>query len=613
MTSLSPLGWSISDHLDARARGISAVEVITALLDELDRAVADDRALFIGPPLRRLALAAARDVDQRPYESLPLHGVPFVVKDNIDVLGVQTSCGCPEFAYTPSADAAVVARLRAAGAIPVGKTNLDQFATGLVGVRSPHGTPKNPIAEGMVPGGSSSGSGVAVALGLVPLSLGTDTAGSGRVPAAMCGIVGLKPTVGRLPSRGMFPAVRRIDCPTVFARSVRDARLAAQIMSGHEPGDPYSLRDAQVRRVVRRVGVLTDAALSSCDVLVQQAYRGAAERLTDLGVEIITIDIEPFLVAGRLLYGGAFVGERTAAVGDFLVVNATTAQLDPTVEKIIGGGLALSAVDAYRSEYRLAEAAMQAAPTWERVDAVLFPTIPKPVSINEVQREPIQANSMIGTFTTCTNLLNLCALTVPIPATNKAPRPGEHIQLMAPAWCDEAIADLAQQMLDEPMAATGLRPGELSLAVVGAHLSGMPLHHQLTARGARLLATTTTAASYQLFALSNTVPPKPGSDRVVNGGIGVEPEGERPMRPGLRRVESGGAAIQVEVYALGATEFASFVNEVPAPLGIGNVELMDGTWVKGFICEPYALSDATDITSFGGWRSFIGSTAGSAS
>ena len=583
-SSVDVLGWSIADHLAARRRGVTAVSVVTAVLALL-RDV-DDPALLIGGPPFDVALEAARAVDLLPVAGLALHGVPFLVKDNIDVCGAVTTCGCPGFSSDPAvSDAAVVGRLRAAGAIPVGKTNLDQFATGLVGTRSPYGTPRNPLDSSLVPGGSSSGSAVGVARGIVPFALGTDTAGSGRVPAAMCGVVGLKPTVGRFPSVGMVPAVRRIDCPTVFARNVGDARLVASVAAGFLSTDPYSRSAGEVLPCVRTLGVLSadSPVRATMHADVQRAYDSVVSLARSSGYATVEVEVEPFLEAGRLLYGGTFVAERTAAVGLYLDGASISEGVDPTVGSIIRGGNTLSAVEAYRGEYRLAELRALTLPTWDRVDSLLLPTTPGTASLAEVAAEPISVNAWMGTFTTFTNLLDLAAIAVPVGARPDGLPFG--VQLIGPAWSDEALADVAATLLGEPVDSAALRVGEVALVVVGAHLSGMALNSQLISRGARLMRATSTGPSYQLFALAGTVPPKPG----------------------LRRVPSDGASIAVEVWALSPSAFASFVVEVPPPLAIGSLELADGTWVKGFVCEPGGLDNATDITHFGGWRAYIAS------
>ena len=579
LSPASVLGWSIDDHLNARRNGASATAVIDVVLRALEEL--DDPAILIGPALRDLAMAAAQAVDLIDVASQSLHGVPFVVKDNIDVAGALTTCAFPPYGRMATDDAAVVARLRAAGAIPVGKTNLDQFATGLVGTRSPHGTPRNPLNQSIVPGGSSSGSAVAVARGLVPFALGTDTAGSGRVPAAMCGLVGLKPTVGRLPSIGMVPAVRRIDCPSVFAGSVADARAVARVAAGWFAGDPYSKQPVEAALCVRRLGILgRDApAHALMEPNAWRAYEDACEAARSLGFIIVDVDVEPLLAAGRLLYGGAFVAERTAAIGNFL--DAVSEEADPTVRTIVEGGHRFSAVDAYNGEYALAELRATSDAVWDAVDALLLPTTPGIATLADVASEPIAANARLGTFTTFTNLLDLAAIAIPLGSRADGLPSG--VQLVGPAWTDEALADAAATLLGEDAPALDVRLGEVALVVVGAHLRGMALNRQLTDRQARFVRAATTAGVYRLFALDGTVPPKPG----------------------LRRVDADGAAIEVEVWALSPSAFASFVAEVPPPLAIGSVQLADGTWQKGFVCEPCGFTAATDITHFGGWRAYI--------
>lgn len=574
-------GWSLEAHRAARRDGITVSAVVEATLAALGSL--DDPAVVIGGVLGESARAQAAALDAAEVAG-PLHGVPFVVKDNIDVAGATTTAGCPSYGYAATADATVVARLRAAGAIPVAKVNLDQFATGLVGTRSPYGTPRNPIDPALVPGGSSSGSAVAVALGLVPFSLGTDTAGSGRVPAAFCGVVGFKPTIGRLPTTGIVPAVRRIDCASVFARSVAEARAVVDAAAGLHRADPWSRPPQTGPGVVRTIGVPSRLASLGLDRRAAEAFAAAVTAAEQAGFALREFDLSPFLDAGRLLYGGPIVAERWASVGTFLASDPPGT--DPTVARIISGGMRPSAVDAYRAEYRLAHLRAVTGEVWSDLDAIVLPTTPGPVTVAEVAADPVGVNERLGTFTTFVNLLDLAALAVPSPGAG-APY---GIQLVGPAWSDDALADAAAVLLGETPEAPRVRPGEVALAVVGAHLTGMPLNHQLTSRGARLLHTRRTAATYRLFALEGTVPPKPG----------------------LARVAEGGAAIEIEVWALGERAFGSFVAEVPAPLGIGSLELDDGTWCKGFVCEPWALAEATDITGFGGWRAYRASVAGGA-
>ena len=378
---------TIGDYLAARSAGVSASVAIAAVLDRLDRC--DDPGILIGSSLRAQAMAQAAELDTIDPAARPLHGVPFLVKDNIDVAGVPTTCGCPSYAYVPSVDAFVVARLRAAGAVVVGKTNLDQFATGLVGTRTPHPVPRNPVDASLVPGGSSSGSAVGVALGLVPFSLGTDTAGSGRVPAAMCGIVGLKPTLGRLSTSGIVPAVRRFDCPSVFATTVADARLVASIAAGYDINDCYSRIASGPPSVVRRVGIPRSDGLGMMQPEAWLAFAAAVDLARSAGLEIVEVDTEPILEVGRLLYGGPFVGERAASVGEFLAGSPLGA--DQTVSGIIGGSSRYSAVDAYRGEYELARLRSLCASVLAEVDALMLPTTPGVATLAEVAAAPGRA------------------------------------------------------------------------------------------------------------------------------------------------------------------------------------------------------------------------------
>ena len=574
-----PRGWTIAEHLAARGRGITARVVIDAVLQLL--AELDDPAVLIGAPLVELARRAADEVDAGD-PTLPLHGVPFVVKDNIDVGGVATTAGCASFAYLAERDAVVVARLRAAGAIPVAKVNLDQFATGLVGTRSPYGTPRHPRHPELIPGGSSSGSAVAVALGLVPFSLGTDTAGSGRVPAALCGLVGFKPTVGRLPNTGSVPAVRRIDCITAFATAVGDARVVVDLAAGPDAGDAWSRPAAPRPGPIRRLGVPRDLE-DHCDPAVVAAFAHSVAELTRTEPEltVVSVDIAPLLEAGSWLYGGPLVAERAVALEAFLATDPP--DLDPTVANIITAALGARAVDAYRQEYDLARARRQVAAWWDDIDALVLPTIPGVATGAEVAADPIGRNAWLGRFTTFVNLFDFAALAIPLGMRTDGLPHG--VQLIGPAWSDDALADLAASALGEAPSvhSPAPGPGEQTIVVVGAHLSGMALNHQLTSRGGRLLAATRTAPCYRLHALVGTVPPKPG----------------------LRRVAQEGASLAVELWALPHRGFATFVAEVPPPLAIGTVELEDGSSHPGFVCEPYGLDNAPDVTRFGGWRAYV--------
>lgn len=538
-----------------------------------------------------VAEAVSRAVARPPAEA-PLSGLTFAIKDNIDLAGVPTTAACPAYAYTPTASSGVVQRLLDAGAAAAGKTNLDQFATGLVGVRSPYGVPKNVIHPDYVPGGSSCGSAVAVASGEVDFSLGTDTAGSGRVPAGLNGILGLKPTRGRLSTRGVVPACRTLDCVSIFARNAATASRVLAAASGFDPLDPYSRRaPASLPAPLPshpKVGVPRADQLEWFGNAESPAlFAAALERLTAVGAQIVEVDFSSFLEAARLLYEGPWVAERYAAVGEFIAAHQSdsSAGLDPTVAGIILGGTKASAVDAFRAEYRLAQLRRTAEGVLAGVDLLAAPTYGTAYTVAEVLADPVRLNSNLGRYNNFMNLLDLCGLT--LPAGRYARGPGFGLTLIGRAWEDERLLSLGSSFLGETTAAPNARTGLVELAVCGAHLRGQPLHAQLIERGAQFLAATRTAPRYRLHALAGTTPPKPGLSHTGTTG--------------------GGAAIAVETYALTQEAFGRFVSAVPSPLVIGTVELADGRSVKGFLCEPRALEGAQDITSFGGWADFLSS------
>lgn len=519
----------------------------------------------------------------------PLAGLRLAVKDNIDVAGLPTTAGCPAFARDPSASAPVVTRLEAAGAVVVGKAALDQFATGLVGTRSPHGALETPLAPGHVSGGSSSGSAVAVATGEADIALGTDTAGSGRVPAAFCGIVGLKPTYGWLPVTGVVPACRSFDCVSVFARDVATAAHAVEAAAGGDPDDPLG-RPAPHRAHptgVTRIGVPAGDVLARwCDADTLAAWTALlAGDLAALGHEVVEVDLTDYLAAGELLYGGALVAERHAAVGAF--VDAHRDEVDPVVGSIISAAGRVPATAYLADRARLDVLRVRAARTWEVVDAMVVPTAPTHPTVAEVAADPVGVNARLGRFTNGCNLVDWCAAAVPVGSRPDGLPFG--VTVLGPAWSDRAVWAVGAALAGQgpPAGApdrVGPDPGvgAVHLAVCGAHLEGQPLHHQLAGRGARLVARTATAPTYRLVALA-TDPPKPG----------------------LVRVATGGAAIEVEVWALDPGAFGSFVAEVPPPLAIGTVALADGTSVPGFTCEALAVDGAADITVHGGWRAWL--------
>ena len=527
-------------------------------------------------------LAAARAVDARIAvgEVLPLAGVPFAVKDNIDVAGLDTTAACPPFAYAPAVNAHVVQRLLDAGAICIGKTNLDQFATGLNGTRSPHGAPRCVFNLAYVSGGSSSGSSVAVGAGLVPFALGTDTAGSGRVPAAFNGLVGFKPSKGRWSTTGLLPACRSLDCITVFAADAADAALVDSVAAGFDASDVYARRltDAPVGT---RIGVPIPANRPWFgDLEAEFLYDRALERLAALGYTLIDVDIAPLLEAAKLLYSGPWVAERTAAMAD--VLNAMPDAIDPAVRAIVSSGLGMSAVDAFNGQYQLAAYARDAEALWRDVDVLAVPTSPTIYRVTEMLANPIALNSHFGTYTNFVNLLDMAAIAVPAGYRRNAT--GFGISFFAPAGTDRALLGIAADWgnpYPRPALALEETMDRIRLAVVGAHLKDMPLHWQLTSRDAAFIEATETAPSYRLYAMADSVPPKPA---LVH--------------------DASGAGIKVEVYELDVAAFGSFVAEVPPPLAIGTVMLADGTHVKGFVAEPRALTGAEDITALGGWRAY---------
>lgn len=628
---------------------VTAVECVRASYASI--AAADRPEVWITLREEAAALADAEAIDARVAagESLPLAGKTFAAKDNIDAAGLPTTAACPAFAYTPEASAPAVARLLDAGAILLGKTNLDQFATGLVGTRSPYGAVRDARRPEYVSGGSSSGSAVAVALGMVDLALGTDTAGSGRVPAAFQGIVGVKPTRGLVPTTGVVPACRSLDCVSIFAPDLALAEEALAVIAGRDAEDPLSrtppsdaplaappaqarpagpdpadattdlpLPTPQAIDVGRgRSGspggpTVGSPSLDALDVLTdeaREAFAAARDRLVAAGVEVVEIDIAPLIEAGALLYGGAFVAERHAGIGEF--VEGHPEEVDPTVRQIVTAAAAPSASQLFADQERLDRLALATRQLFADLDAILLPTTTAQPTIAAVEADPVGDNTKLGVFTNCANLLDLCAVAVP---AGEADGGQFGVTFLAPAFHDAVTADIASLFVDDSVARSanplpfvahratkgrgllslvtqrvtkdsdppaGNRP--IALFVAGAHLSGMPLNHQLTERGARLLGEARTAPRYRLFAL-DTEPPKPG----------------------VVRVEADGASLPGEVWALSPAALGTFLAAIPQPMALGEVELEDGRTVVGFLCEPIALEGARDITAAGGWRAYVG-------
>lgn len=581
------------------ARTLLPSQCVEALLARIEQAGRPE--IWICRVEAGALLDAARAQDRLLQEEgesilqrMPLFGVPFAVKDNIDVAGMATTAACPDFAYVPERSATVVEKLQAAGALLVGKTNLDQFATGLVGVRSPYGAVRNAIDPDYVSGGSSSGSAVAVALGLVSFSLGTDTAGSGRVPAGLNGIVGLKPTRGLLSTRGVIPACRTLDCVSVFARSVADAWQVTQIAAGYDDEDSYSRKVPMlgVNRRTCRIAIPADPEFFG-DFVAEQAFTAAVEKIREQQrFEVVAIDFTPFKEAAQLLYQGPWVAERLAAVGSFFTDKREA--VHPVVGGIIAQGAQYSAVDAFNGQYRLAGLRQQAERELAGFDFMIVPTTQTMPRIAAVLNDPVRLNSELGYYTNFVNFFDMAALS--IPAVARADGLPAGITLIGPCGADQRLAAAAEALSPalhgrplltrvEEIAGNPLPFNEptVLLAVVGAHLQGQPLNWQLLERGARKLVTTATAPRYRLYALAGTTPPKPG----------------------LARVDEGGTSIEIEVWEVPVRRFGEFVAEVPQPLAIGSIETADGRWVKGFVCEPHAVSGAEDISHHGGWRAYL--------
>lgn len=560
------------------ADGASAVERVRAAYA---RTAAVDRPevwITLRPAEDVLAEAGASDAALAGGADLPLHGVVLAVKDNVDVAGLPTTCACPEFAYLPEVTAPAVARLVAAGALVLGKTNMDQFATGLVGTRSPHGAVRHAHDPSLVSGGSSSGSAVAVALGIADLAVGTDTAGSGRVPAALHGIVGVKTTLGLVPTTGVVPACVDYDAVTLFARELPLAVRGTATMVGPDAGDPRSRPWPGSTPLgvgpAPRLAVPRAADLTALCSAYRAAFDATLDRARAVGIELVTVDISPLLAAAQLLYDGAIVAQRYAAVGEFLAT--APAGADPTVSAIVLGAEAATGHGYVDDLDALARAGRVAAALLAEVDGLLLPTTTEHPTIAAVADEPLAINRRMGTFTNFANLLDLAAVAVPgAPTPDGAPF---GVTVVVPAFADQVAVDLAALVAGQETALLADGVG-VDLLVVGAHLRGLPLHHQLTERGARFLGEVATAPAYRLLDLGTT-----------------------PPKPGLVRVAAGGASIAGELVRLAPEHLGTFLAALPAPMSLGPVELADGRWVTGFGAS--ADTTGTDVTAHGGWRAY---------
>ena len=609
--TLQDLSFDLSSLQSAYLRGLD----VRALIAEAQRRAAGDaHHAFIHRLTEAEIEPYVAHLEGLDPASLPLYGVPFAIKDNIDLAGIPTTAACPAFAYTPEADAFVVRQLIAAGAVPIGKTNLDQFATGLNGTRSPYGACRNAFDPDFISGGSSSGSSVAVAQGWVSFALGTDTAGSGRVPATFHNLIGLKPTCGLLSTRGVVPACRSLDTVTVFALTAADADAVLQCAAVFDAEDPYS-RPAEPSGVDFSAGPFRFGVPRAQDwqffgnAEAERLFQQSIRRLQALGGTAVEIDLSPFLEAARLLYEGPWVAERYLAIQSFIDVQPEA--VFPPVRTIIEGGHSRTAADAFAGQYRLKALKRTCDAVWDQIDCLLTPTAGTIYRIAAMQADPIRLNAHLGHYTNFMNLLDYSAVAVPAGFQQAGDAAGLPwgVTLAAPAHRDLCLLRLADRLhrqltTEDPTYALGAtaqrwanlgdapsalhapdatRTGTVQVAVCGAHLSGLPLNPQLTSRGARLVATTTSAPQYRLHAL-------PG------GPV---------ARPGMVRVAEGGAAIAVEVWELPAAAFGSFVAGIPTPLGIGKVTLADGRVVPGFTCEELGTVGATDITAFGGWKAWL--------
>tara|TARA_R110002124_G_scaffold35649_5_gene115795 strand:- start:1400 stop:3217 length:1818 start_codon:yes stop_codon:yes gene_type:complete len=595
---MKSLSLTLASLRAAYGEGVRVEDVMSEVLARIE--AYSDKAVWIARADTGALIAQARALDAMSREErgrMALFGVPFAVKDNIDVVGLPTSAACPAFAYLPKESAEVVRRLTAAGAIVLGKTNLDQFATGLVGTRSPHGAPRSVFNADYISGGSSSGSAVAVAAGFASFALGTDTAGSGRVPAAFNNIVGLKPSKGLLSTRGVVPACRSLDCVSIFALNAEDAGAVFHQAAVFDAGDSYA-RALMPSEPIIAGAKFTFAAPRAADLTffgdseAERLFGEALTRLEDLGGRARRIDFAPFRDVAELLYEGPWVAERTAAVGRFMDENLK--DVDPTVAAIVAGGRKRTAVETFEAFHKLQSLSRKIAAIMSEIDVLVVPTAPTTYRVADVMAEPVKLNSRLGTYTNFMNLADLAGLAVPAGiGANGLPF---GITLCAPAFAEARLLELGARV----HAALGLGAGGpalnarktdeayIELAVVGAHMSGLPLNHELTSRGAMFVERSRSSANYKFYALA----------------------GGPPFRPGMiRQAAGGGGSIELEVWRLPRAAMGDFMAGIPMPLCIGTVELANGRLVKGFLCEPEGIAGAEDITHFGGWRAYMAGKA----
>lgn len=593
---MQTMDLSISSlHRQYRDGTLTPANVVDYILQQCD--VYTEHNVWISRLTRQQLAVYLEKLNPSQIDTLPLFGIPFAIKDNIDLSGIPTTAACPDFSFIPEQSAFVVQQLINAGAIPIGKTNMDQFATGLVGTRSPYGAVRNSINPDYISGGSSSGSAVATGLGLVSFALGTDTAGSGRVPAMFNNLIGVKPSCGMVSSRGVVPACRSIDCVSLFTLNPDDAATIFPIMSRYDDEDSFSrLNRAAVRHINRpfRFGIIAEGQLQPGAASLKHLMQQMTDHLVELGGTAVPIDFTPFNQAANLLYEGPWVAERYAAIQS-LITNRPEV-LHPVTLTIISQATRFSAADTFQAIYRLRELKRIADRILANVDFVLTPTASDIYTIKQVEDDPYRLNSQLGFYTNFVNLLDYSAIAIPAGKLDNGLPFG--VTLFADKFMDQQLINLSGQLL----ARTGLVMGAGStkwdpairsasvndtkrtdLLVCGAHLSGMPLNYQLQELDAFLVKATTTAPDYRLYALA----------------------GGPPYRPGLVRDVNHGATISVEVWSIPVENLGKFLLGIPAPLGLGQVELADGKYVTGFICEPFAINTAMDITKYGGWINYI--------
>ncbi|PWI31969.1 allophanate hydrolase [Vibrio albus] len=563
------------------------------LQEKLEQARSDDRNAWISCISDAQLQTYVDALREKDSDTLPLYGVPFAIKDNIDLEGLPTTAGCKEYTYEPESSAFVVAQLIAAGAVPLGKTNLDQFATGLVGTRSPWGEGKNSFNPDYISGGSSSGSAVSVATNQVFFSLGTDTAGSGRVPAAFNNLMGLKASKGLLSCTGVVPACKSLDCVTFFARNADDLSLLYSVAAVYDEQDCYARpTQAPIQPVSGsfnglKVGIPAAEQLAFFgNEEYQTLFAETQTRMKEMGAELVPFDLQPFIDAAKLLYQGPWVAERYAAVQTFFEEQPKSCL--PVIETIIGGATSFSAADTFKAMYKLQAYKVQCDKLLSEVDIVMTPTAGTIYTINEVNADPITLNSNLGYYTNFMNLLDYCSVAIPAGFTDAGLPFG--VTLFTRAFADPALLSLAKQWQQDNGLVLGVdgrnsASKTMDLLVCGAHMEGLPLNEQLTSLGGVLKEKTSTSAKYKMYKLA----------------------GGPPFRPGVVRDEEQGTDIEVEVWAISTGSIGALLAQIPHPLGLGSVELVSGEWVKGFICEPIGIQGAQDISEYGGWRGFLNS------